>query len=77
MTVVVKKRYPVEDLPEDLRNEVPGETTVTITIQTEAPPSSVEDIFAEIERIRSLPGFKPRSNEEINRELRELRDEWD
>jgi len=77
MTVVVREKYPVEELPEDLRKAVAGAKTVRITIQTETPPMTIDDIFAEVERIRSQPGFKPRSTEEIVAEIRALRDEWD
>ena len=76
MTVVVKERYPVEHLPEDLRREIGEAKTVRITLEA-ADRTTLDDVWAQIDALRKRPDFKPRSNDDINAELRALRDEWD
>jgi hypothetical protein len=77
MATVVREKYPVEDLPEDLRKEVAGAKTVRVTLQTDAPLSDRDKVWEQIDALRKRPDFKPRSNDDINTELRALRDEWD
>jgi hypothetical protein len=90
MNKIVRERYPVANLPEDLRAEFEGLDTVTVSIQAEAitgrdfwpisldqmSPRNPAEIPADIQRIRhsGLPGVTP---EEAVKRIRELRDEWD
>jgi len=85
MNKIVREHYPVENLPDDLRQLVPGADFVTVEVTEEpvdpdAPlPLSVEDAVAlmrEMQRHVSERG-EGVSWEEAVRRVRELRDEWD
>ena len=73
MNSIVRSNYPAAKLPEDLRDGVdPSATvTVTVTVEEQRPENvlSLDEIFA----LRRPPY---RSKEEIDRELRRDRDEW-
>jgi len=85
MNKIVREHYPVENLPDDLRQLVPDADFVTVEV-TEEPvdpdaqlPLSVEDAVAlmrEMQRHVSERG-EGVSWEEAVRRVRELRDEWD
>jgi hypothetical protein len=75
MNKIIRQNYPASKLPEDLRQGVDPDSTVTVTVTTEelTPPEhvmSLEEIFAS-----RRPPFK--SVEEIDAEIRRQRDEWD
>lgn len=75
MNKIVREHYPASKLPEDLREGVDPESTVTVTITIEGlkRPEHVmtlEEIFA-----ARRPPY--RSAEEIVGSIRQLRDEWD
>jgi len=75
MNKIVREHYPASKLPEDLREGVDPDSTVTVTITVERlkRPERVmtlEEIFA-----MRRPPF--RTAEEINASIRRLRDEWD
>lgn len=74
MNRIIREHYPASKLPEDLREGMDPQSTVTVTVTTEEPkpPESVmtlEEIFA----VRRPPF---RSAEEIDAEIRRQRDEW-
>jgi hypothetical protein len=74
MNRIIKERYPVEKLPEDLREglELGAQVTVTI-VEEELPPEKVptlDELFA----LRQPPF---RSGDEIDAAVRRSRDEWD
>lgn len=74
MNRVIRENYPASKLPEDLRAGVDPSSTVTITIvEEEKRPEKVKSL----EEIFSLKGFRRRSAEEIDEDLRRQRDEWD
>jgi hypothetical protein len=74
MNKIVKEHYPASRLPDDLRTGVDPSSTVTVTIvEEEKRPEQVMSL----EEIFSLGGFRRRSAEEIDRDLRRQRDEWD
>ena len=85
MNKIVREHYPVENLPDDLRQLVPDADFVTVEV-TEEPvdpdaqlPLSVEDAVAlmrEMQRHVSERG-EGVSWEEAVRRVRELRDQWD
>ena len=75
MNKIIREHYPASKLPEDLREGVDPESTVTVTVTVEGlkRPEHVmtlEEIFA-----ARRPPF--RSSEEILASIRQLRDEWD
>ena len=89
MNKIVREHYPVEKLPEDLRELVPGAETVTVEVTVEdssedegvdaPPPLSTADAIAlmrQMQREAAAEG-KSVSQEEAVRRIRELRDEWD
>ena len=85
MNKIVREHYPVENLPDDLRQLVADADFVTVEVTEEPvdpdapPPLSVEDAVAlmhEMQRHVSERGESV-SWEEAVRRVRELRDEWD
>jgi hypothetical protein len=74
MNRIVHENYPVSKLPEDLRAGVDPSSTVTVTIVEEE--KRPEKVMA-LDEIFSLKGFRRRSAEEIDDDLRRQRDEWD
>lgn len=74
MNRIIREHYPASRLPDDLRTGVDPSSTVTVTIvEEEKRPEEVMSL----EEIFSLEGFRRRSAEEIDRDLRRQRDEWD
>jgi hypothetical protein len=74
---IVREHYPVERLPEDLRQELKSASMVTLVIEAENDTSlrgrraaAVADL---LNRRRSL---LPTAQDSVQR-VRELRDEWD
>ncbi len=73
MNRIVKEHYPVDRLPDDLRQGLEPGAQITITIVEEEAlserPLSLDELFA-----MRRPPF--RSGEEIDAELERQRDEW-
>jgi len=75
MNTIVREHYPASKLPEDLRQGVDPDSTVTVTVTVESlnrpeRGRTLEEIFAS-----RRPPF--RTIEEIDAEIRRQRDEWD
>lgn len=73
MNKVIRKQYPASKLPEDLREGLDPESTVTVTVEELKRPEHVmtlEEIFA-----LRRPPF--RTAVEIDADIRRQRDEWD
>ncbi len=75
MNKITREHYPASKLPEDLREGVDPDSTVTVTVTVEGLKRpehvmSLEEIFA-----ARRPPY--RSSEEIVASIRQLRDEWD
>ena len=73
MNKIVRENYPASKLPEDLREGVDPRSMVTVTVEALEPPDrimSLDEIFAS-----RRPPF--RTAEEIDADIRRLRDEWD
>ena len=73
MNKIVREHYPVASLPEDLQDGLDPQGEVTVTLVQENTPetiASLEQIFA-----RRKPPF--RTAEDIDAEIRALRDEWE
>jgi hypothetical protein len=73
MNKIIREHYPVSKLPEDLRPSDDPNASVTITIEQEKRPEKVMSL----EEIFSLTGFRRRTAEEIDADIRVMRDEWD
>ena len=74
MNKIVRERYPVSELPEDLRQGFDSAATVRVVIEQEErscePALSLEELFA-----MRVP--TTRTMDEIVAEIRQQRDEWD
>jgi hypothetical protein len=73
MNRIVKAHYPVSSLPEDLREGLDPSGEVTVIVEEIDRPKktmSIDEIFA-----ARRPPF--RTAEEIDKQIRDLRDEWD
>lgn len=73
MNKILREHYPVAKLPEDLRAGLDPHADVRIIVEQlslPASPMSLDEIFA-----MRQPPF--RTAEEIDSDLRRLRDEWD
>ncbi|WP_375412704.1 hypothetical protein [uncultured Bradyrhizobium sp.] len=74
MNRTVREHYPASKLPDDLRGSVDPSSTVTVIVaEEEQRPEKVMSL----EEIFSLEGFRRRSAEEIDGDVRKMRDEWD
>ena len=72
MNKIIRENYPASKLPEDLREGIDPSKRVTVTVVEDSvsyQPMTLEEIFA----LRQPPY---RSAEEINADIRRLRDEW-
>jgi hypothetical protein len=76
MNKIIRENYPASKLPEDLRQGVDPNSTVTATVTTTEELKRPEHVMS-LEEIFALrrPPFK--SAEEIDAEIRRQRDEWD
>ncbi|MBI4923165.1 MAG: hypothetical protein HY834_15590 [Devosia nanyangense] len=78
MNKVVLEHYPAERLPDDIRRELGGAISVTVTVEEERPQGvSAAELVAMLKREKAKPGFKSVSIEEATARIRALRDEWD
>jgi hypothetical protein len=73
MNKIVREHYPAAKLPKDLRPNDDPKARVTVTIEEEVRPNRVMTL----EEIFSQKGFRRRTKEEIDTEIRRQRDEWD
>jgi len=88
MNKIVREHYPVEKLPDDLREGLAAGQTVTITVEEENGPS-LEDLEKMVQRLlanpqpmslrelRRMVGPQDVTAEEAAARIRALRDEWD
>ncbi|MBS9478350.1 hypothetical protein [Ancylobacter radicis] len=87
MNRIVREHYPVEKLPEDLREGLPAGRKVTVTLEEEGVDEEglserLAAILANprpmtIDQARALAGNRSTSTEEAVTRIRSLRDEWD
>ncbi len=73
MNKIVREHYPVGRLPTELRPTDDPSARVKVIVEEEMQPErrmSLDEIF-------SLTGFRRRSKEEIDADIRAMRDEWD
>jgi hypothetical protein len=72
MNKIFREHFPAAKLPDELRGAIDPSRQVTVTVVEEVPPEdvmSLEEIFA----LRQPPF---RTVEEIDGDIRALRDEW-
>lgn len=83
MNRIVRERYPVSKLPEDLRKEFPGQEMVTLVVEGDRgdhlpddEPSLRPDRLKTLDELFALakPTFK--SLDEVAAHVRSTRDEW-
>jgi hypothetical protein len=79
MNKIVREHYPVENLPEDLRKLVPraSEVTLEITVAEERSPMTGAEAASLMREQRRSAGAGVRTMEDIVKEIRDLRDEWE
>ncbi len=78
MNKIVRDRYPVDQLPDDLRAQVGDAREVRVTVET-APTTTpdqeaIRSILDELERLRREGKIAPLTSEEIDARIRELRE---
>lgn len=73
MNKIVREHYPAAQLPEELRPSRDPNARVKVTIEEEVQPERIMTL----DEIFSQKGFRRRSKEEIDAEIRRQRDEWD
>ena len=82
MNTIVRERYPVSKLPEDLQKEFPGQDEVTLTVETTLPPRDDREGpeppygWGHFSRFRHLAKPRYKSMDEIVAHVRTIRDEW-
>jgi hypothetical protein len=72
MNRIVREHYPAAKLPEELRDGIDPNATVTITVETEASPEqilSLQEMFA-------LRRDVFMSIRDVDEHVRTMRDEW-
>lgn len=80
---IIRNDYPVEKLPEDLREGFGDVERVRVTVETTggtrmtAKQKAWAEVHLLIEKARSSPDFKPVTAKEAVARVRALRDEWD
>ena len=87
MNRIVREHYPVEKLPEDLRDGLPIGATVTVTVEDEAPARDAFDARLDtlLRHAAPIPPSQARARLGRGRitaaaavdRIRALRDEWD
>lgn len=87
MNRIVREHYPVEKLPEDLRQGLPAGGKVTVTLEDDAVSSDllkqqIDEILRNpkpmtLAEARALVGERGTTAEEAVQRIRALRDEWD
>jgi hypothetical protein len=77
MNRVIREHYPIENLPEDLRRDLPARGNVSVEIVVEEPVAEDRDVAAQFSRFRPRhrPGFD--TAEAIDAHVSALRDEWE
>ena len=76
MNKIVRERYPVDQLPKDLRGSFRPGATVTVIVEESAVDQSITGVnfIAELEALRSN---LPVADDDPVERIRKLRDEWD
>jgi hypothetical protein len=75
MNKIVREHYPVEQLPDDLRQSLPEGITVRLTLEADDIPRSAGRAW--IEDIMRRKADVPVATDDPVQRIRQLRDEWD
>lgn len=70
MSKIVRQHYPAAKLPDDLREGLDPDMAVTVTVEQGRPRPTIAEILGS-----RRPPY--RSADEIDSDLRRLREEWD
>ncbi|HML13317.1 MAG TPA: hypothetical protein VK456_08430 [Xanthobacteraceae bacterium] len=73
MNKIIREHYPAAQLPEDLRPNDDPNARVTVIIQEEKRRTRVMTL----DEIFSQKGFRRRTKQQIDADIRRQRDEWD
>lgn len=73
MNKIVREHYPAAQLPQDLRPSNDPNARVTVIIEEEKRPAQIMTL----DEIFSQKGFRRRTKQEIDADIRRQRDEWD
>ena len=79
MNKIVREHYPVENLPEDLREGLEAGSTVRVVVEVEKAehrPMSFQESMRLIEEYRRDNPERTTTEDAVQR-IRELRDEWE
>lgn len=77
---IIREDYPVDRLPEDLREGLGGVERVRVTVERSSStwiPSTWSEVESAIEALHATPGFKAASDREITERSRTFREDWD
>jgi hypothetical protein len=73
MNKIVREHYPASRLPPELREGLPADAVVRVSVSLERPKETMETLRAELDRVRA--GMKRfRTGDEIMRDIRIIRD---
>jgi hypothetical protein len=75
MNKIVREHYPVEKLPDDLRQSLPQGITVRLTLEADDSPRPVGRAWIE-DIMRRKADVSVTADDPVQR-IRQLRDEWD
>jgi hypothetical protein len=76
MNKIVREHYPVDRLPEDLRRDLEGSTSVRLTLEVGSTPASrSRDVLERARQMREAGLIKPTTEGEAVERIRRLRDE--
>jgi hypothetical protein len=77
MNRIVRKHYPVERLPEDLRPTHVVGGTVTITVQEDEQDQTKSNISEMLNQMKEARDRMPVATDDPVTRIRRLRDEWE
>jgi len=75
MNTIVRRHFPVEKLPPELRDGLPDGTQATVVVTVDEPPPSRRQMS--LEEIRALRPRHTMTAAEIDQHIEELRAEWE
>jgi hypothetical protein len=76
MNRIVREHYPVEKLPEDLREGLGNVRAVKLVIEPETVEHRPSQAAIQADMARWVTTLKPQATDSVER-VRRLRDEWD
>jgi hypothetical protein len=77
MNKIVRERYPVNRLPEDLRGDLDPSTEVTVTVESTTPVDDGVSITGLIEEVRRRTRTRFRDDQDIVEYVRRVREGGD